>query len=103
MALTPVTRKQSRSSPLSFVGASRRLSSWTRGRRSTVGKVASWAALVVVLPMVWLFLVVWYVVAFGVFGIVTVPLRLLRRHQRKALAVQEEQRDLLRQLAERQG
>lgn len=85
-------------SPMSFVGSARRLLRW-RGPLKLVG--------IVLLPFVWAALVFWYVLAFGIFGIVTIPFRLIRRGQRKSLATQQrmlaEQRAQLDELRRIQG
>ena len=52
----------------------------------------------VLIPTTWLLLICWYVIAFGVFGLLTIPWRFLRRHQRKSLRVQQQQLELLREL-----
>lgn len=85
-----IVLKQTYSSPLSFVGATRRLTGWARRKHGAASTLA-WFAVVLALPLVWVFLVVWYVVALGVFGVFTFPWRWHRRHQRKSLAVQEAQ------------
>jgi Flp pilus assembly protein TadB len=89
--------KQTYSSPMSFVGSARRLTRWARR-----GWWA-WPLAIVALIFMWTFLVLWYLIVFGLFGIITVPLRLHRRGQRKSLAVQQAQLEEMRKLAERSG
>jgi Flp pilus assembly protein TadB len=89
---------QSYSSPLSFVGSARRLIAWAE-RTSGGMAVVAWTSVAIALPCVWLFLIGWYIVVFGIFGVITIPLRLLRRHQRKELAVQQQQLEALQKLA----
>jgi Flp pilus assembly protein TadB len=90
---------QSYSSPLSFVGSTRRLLGWP-GRKTGPTAIMAWTGVAVALPCIWLFLLGWYLVVFGLFGVITIPLRLLRRHQRKELAVQQKQLEALQKLAE---
>ncbi len=87
--------RQTYSSPMSFVGSTRRLSGWARRA------AWRWPFAVVAMLGMWMFLAVWYVVVFGLFGIITIPLRLHRRGQRKSQAVQEAQLAEMRKLAER--
>jgi len=48
-------------------------------------------------------LLAWYIVVFGLFGLLTIPFRFFRRGHRKQLAVQQQQLDVSRQiLAEQQ-
>ena len=82
--------KQTYSSPMSFVGSARRLTGWAKRQEGALA-VLAWLAVAVALPCFWMFLLLWYVIAFGVFGVITVPLRLMRRGQRKSQAIQEAQ------------
>ena len=84
-------------SPLSFVGSTRRLIGLAR-RQPWL-----WPIVLVAIPAAWLFLVVWYVIVFGLFGLVTIPFRLIRRGQRKSLALQRTQLEEMRKLAERES
>jgi Flp pilus assembly protein TadB len=100
----PILSRQTYAAPLSFVGSTRRATAWVRRVGTNWPKAALAASLVaVVLPVVWLFLIAWYVVVFGFFGIVTIPFRLVRRHQRKALAVQKAQLATMQAMMARQS
>lgn len=88
---TPIINKQTYASPLSYIGATRRIAAWARGDRSTWAAVAVWTAAVIAMLSAWAFVTVWYVIIFGLFGVVTFPYRLMRRSQRKALHTQQVQ------------
>ncbi len=62
----------------------------------------AWTSVVVALPIVWVFLIVWYCVVFGIFGVFTIPFRFFRRGQRKSLTVQQEQFRLMQRQMEQQ-
>lgn len=90
---------QTYASPMSFVGGTRRAVAWAR-RQSGLLEVLAWIVALCYLPLFWLFLVAWYVVVFGIFGIITIPIRMLRRGQRKSLAVQKAQLEAMQKMAE---
>jgi len=88
----PITAKQTYAAPLSFVGSTRRATAWVRKVGTNWWKAALAVALVLVLvPAVWLFIFTWYLVVFGLFGLFTIPFRLIRRGQRKSLHAQQQQ------------
>jgi hypothetical protein len=91
------------SSPMSFIGGTRRGIHWAQRQSNTGAKVVAWAGIVLYLPLLWLFLAGWYVVVFGLFGLLTIPFRFFRRSQRKSLAMQQEQLELMREAAEKQS
>lgn len=72
---------QTYASPMSFAGATRRLLGWP-GPMKLLG--------LLLLPIVWVALVPWYFVVFVIFGVFTIPFRLIRRGQRKSLATQKQ-------------
>lgn len=88
----PVLQKRSYSSPLSFTGATSRIiraaSRIENQGLSVTVLVADW---LIVLPFVWSFIVIWYTVIFGLFGIFAIPWRLHRRSQRRAQHLAEAQ------------
>lgn len=93
-----LTTKQSYSSPMSYVGITRRASRLVRV--AVTGKPTGWAIaiLVVLVPLslafvalMYLVLAAWYVVIFGLFGLLTIPFRLFRRSGRKREHLQREQ------------
>lgn len=86
---------QTVSSPMSFVGSTKRILSWAAG--SIPKQITAWVAL----PPVWLFLVFWYIIVLGIFGIFTIPYRFIRRSQRKSNALAAAQLDEMRRLNER--
>jgi Flp pilus assembly protein TadB len=89
---TPVVQRQTYSSPLSFVGITRRTTAWIRRVGTNPGLTAlAVAAGLVFLFMMYAFIAVWYFVIFFLFGIFTFPFRLLRRGQRKQEHLQREQ------------
>jgi hypothetical protein len=73
------------SAPMSFIGASARIWRITRVSAHAWARVLLSALAVVVLPLAWLAVLVWYVVVFGLFGLIAIPFRLVRRGQRKQL------------------
>jgi hypothetical protein len=101
----PVMKSKSYSSPLSYVGSTRRIVSWAKNSedRSPAFSAAIWMTAVLALILVWVFLVFWYVLIFGVFGIFVIPYRLVRRSQRKGVHVQQTalatQQAMLQQMA----
>jgi Flp pilus assembly protein TadB len=84
--------------PMSFVGSTRRMSAWARGHRSLIGKAFAWSCVAVSLLLVWMVIAGWYVIVFGIFGVFTIPFRLMRRGQRKSLAVQRQQLETMKQM-----
>jgi Flp pilus assembly protein TadB len=82
-------------SPMSFAGAAQRA---FRLRRSTQRgpERAMMTLIAAVLTLAWWLIVAsWYVVAIGVFGIVTIPYRLLRRSARKRKMEARRHRELM--------
>jgi len=65
--------------------------SWARHDKGTWAAAAAWAAVAFGLLLVWTFLVGWYVVIFGLFGLFTIPYRVIPRHRRKGLHTQQGQ------------
>lgn len=81
----PVLASRSYAAPLSFVGSTRRMTGWARRVGSNTGAaVAAWITVCCVLPFMWMFVLAWYAVVFGLFGVFTFPYRLMRRSQRKS-------------------
>lgn len=88
----PILRSKTYSSPLSYVGITRRSTAWVR--RVSISKprlTFAIAAVIVFLALMYAFLLVWYVVVFGVFGIFAFPYRFMRRSSRKQEHLQREQ------------
>jgi hypothetical protein len=92
--------------PLSYVGSTRRILTWaTKAARRTPSLAAlTWVGSIVALVAVWIFLVFWYALIFGIFGIFVIPYRLIRRSQRKSVHVQRTslatQQAMLQQMSE---
>jgi hypothetical protein len=86
----PVLKSQTYAAPLSFMGSGRRIVAWAKkiGSRSPGLRVAAWVAAVLAVLITWAFVTVWYFVALGLFGLLMIPYRLVRRSQRKSLHVQ---------------
>lgn len=91
--VSPIIAKRSYASALSYVGSTRRTIAWIKriGRRSTAAAVAAWTAGVTFLALMYVFLVFWYAIVFGLFGVFMFPFRLMRRSQRKNQHMQEQQ------------
>jgi hypothetical protein len=88
----PSVVKRSYASPLSFIGATRRAFAWVRKVGSTPVKAyLAWTAVALYLVLMYSFLVVYYTVVFGLFGVFMFPYRLVRRSHRKAQHLQEVQ------------
>ena len=89
---TPIMPSQTYASPMSFVGSARRIGAWA-GRHDGVPAFAfvAWATALIAIAVTWAFLIFWYLFVFGLFGVFTIPYRLVRRSQRKSLAVQKQQ------------
>lgn len=88
---TPILTKQTYASPMSYVGATRRMLVWAQRDRATWAEIAAWTAVALGLVLVWALLGVWYVLIFGLFGLFVIPYRLVRRSQRKSAQVQRVQ------------
>lgn len=87
----PVIKSKSYSSPLSFVGSTRRLGGWaakTSKRSPSIGALA-WVVAALAMLVAWWFILIWYFIIFGLFGVFVIPYRLVRRSSRKSLHVQQ--------------
>jgi hypothetical protein len=86
----PVLKSQTYAAPLSFMGSGRRIVAWAKkiGSRSPGLRVMAWVGAVLAILVTWAFVTLWYFVVFGLFGILMIPYRLVRRSQRKSLHVQ---------------
>jgi len=86
----PVLKSQTYSAPLSFVGSTRRIAAWASklATRSPVYAVLGWTLAIIAMLSAWSFILWWYIVIFGLFGIFVIPYRLVRRSSRKNLHVQ---------------
>ena len=87
----PVIKSKSYAAPLSYVGSTRRIAAWANGtgNRNPSMTVVAWVVAAIALIVVWAFLLVWYSIIFGLFGIFVIPYRLVRRSQRKSTHVQQ--------------
>ncbi len=104
----PVMKSKTYASPMSYVGSTRRIVAWASklAKRSPAYAVLGWAAAVVAMLFMWSFLLVWYFIVFGLFGLLMIPWRLIRRSPRKNLHVQQTslatQQAMLQQMATQQ-
>jgi len=104
----PVLKSKSYASPMSYVGSTRRIVAWASklGKRSPAFAILGWSAAVMAMLFMWSFLLFWYFIVFGLFGILMIPWRLIRRSQRKNLHVQQTslatQQAMLQQMAAQQ-
>jgi hypothetical protein len=91
LPVDPVIKSKSYAAPLSFVGSSRRLIAWASklAKRSPAYAVLGWVLATIAILAAWSFILVWYMVIFGLFGIFVIPYRLIRRSSRKSLHVQQ--------------
>jgi hypothetical protein len=62
----PIMPRQSYASPMSFIGSARRIGAWARTRsgRPTLAFVV-WVTALTAVAVMWLFLIFWYLVVFG--------------------------------------
>jgi hypothetical protein len=103
-----VLKSKTYASPMSYVGSTRRIVGWSSklAKRSPAYAVLGWTAGILALLFMWVFLLFWYFVVFGLFGILMIPWRLIRRSQRKNLHVQQTslatQQAMLQQMAVQQ-
>lgn len=82
----------SNSSPTSFTGATQRITAPLRRIETDWLRVLAFVAVILlVLPIVYAGLAVWYVLIFGVFSWLVIPWRLHRRSQRRAQDVAQAQ------------
>ncbi len=88
----PVMTSQTYASPMSYVGSTRRIVAWAAaaGVRNAGVAVLVWSVAVMAMLCMWAFLVFWYVIVFGLFGVFVFPFRAVRRSQRKSHHVQRQ-------------
>jgi hypothetical protein len=88
----PVMKSQTYASPMSYVGSTRRIVAWAKkaGVRNAGIAVLVWSAAVLAMLFMWTFLLFWYFIAFGLFGVFVFPFRAIRRSQRKSQHVQRQ-------------
>ena len=86
----PAIKSQTYSAPFSLIGSARRIGGWAAktGQRSPGYSVLAWVLASIAILVAWAFVLVWYSIIFGLFGIFVIPYRLIRRSQRKSLHVQ---------------
>lgn len=97
---TPALSKRSYAAPLSFVGATSRIVAWIGkvGARGPAMAVLAWTSGIVLLALAYSFIVCWYTIIFGFFGLFMVPYRLVRRSQRKSRHLQQAQLATMQQI-----
>jgi len=89
---TPILEKQTYASPMSFIGITRRGTAWVRRVGTNRWKAAlATMALLAFLAVMYGVIAVWYVIIFGLFGVYTIPYRLVRRSHRKQEHLQKAQ------------
>jgi membrane protein implicated in regulation of membrane protease activity len=85
-------RKQTYSSPMSYIGITRRSTAWIRRVGDTPLKTGLAAIAVgLFLAVMYAVLLGWYFVIFVLFGVFTFPYRLVRRSHRKQEHLQKQQ------------
>ena len=88
----PVLNKKSYAASLSYVGSARRITAWVKNIGSNAAlSVLGWVAAVLLILAAWTFVTFWYLIVFGLFGVLAFPFRLMRRGQRKQQHVAEAQ------------
>lgn len=88
----PVMKSQTYASPMSYVGSTRRIAAWAKEAsvRSAALAVLVWIVAALAMLFMWVFLMFWYLVVFGLFGVFVFPFRAVRRGQRKSQHVQRQ-------------
>lgn len=81
------------SSTMSYVGSARRLTTWARSRAGTEQPKAAliWTAAVLAIAGMFSLVTVWYIVVYGIFGLILVPFRILTRGGRRRERLQRAQ------------
>lgn len=89
---TPIMRKQTYASPMSYVGITRRGTAWVRRVGDNQWKTGfAVIGLILFLAVMYTVVTGWYLVIFGIFGLFTFPYRLVRRSHRKQEHLQKQQ------------
>jgi hypothetical protein len=90
---TPMMKKQTYASPMSYVGSARRIKAWTHGWSLSfpLAPVVAWGVLVIGISMAWMFITGWYLFTLVFFWWFVFPFRFFRRSQRKQEALQRTQ------------
>ena len=100
----PKIQKKSYASPMSYVGISRRMIAFARRNSNPPAKgVVAWTIGIAAMLIMWSVITMWYVLIFGVFGLLVIPFRLIRRSQRKSLHVQQQQLATMQAMAAQQA
>jgi hypothetical protein len=91
LPVDPVIKSQSYAAPMSFVGSTRRLVAWANktSKRSPAIAALAWTLSILAMLFAWSFIMIWYFIIFGLFGVFVIPFRLMRRSSRKSLHVQK--------------
>ena len=99
MGLLEVSALQSEkvviSSPLSFDGSARRIWKITHTDNALVKWVLLIPVALMIVSMAWMFVLCWYMVMYGLFGLLFIPFRLMRRSSRKQKRDKLQHRELL--------
>lgn len=82
------------SSPLSFIGSVKRIWKITDVDNPAVKMLLSLVAAALIL-FAWIFVALWYVLIYVIFGILFIPYRLLRRSSRKQKQAKLRHREVL--------
>lgn len=92
LPVEPALKSQTYAAPLSYVGSTRRIVGWAKKAavRNAGLNTLVWVVAAISLLLVWVFLLGWYFVIFGIFGVFVFPYRLIRRSQRKSQHVQRQ-------------
>jgi Flp pilus assembly protein TadB len=89
----PIMDRRTYASPMSYVGSSRRIWTWTRGwgKANPLAASLAWSVLVITIPIAWTVVTAWYVVTIVFFWWFMFPFRLIRRSHRKQEQLQRQQ------------
>jgi hypothetical protein len=90
---TPIVAKRTYAAPMSYIGSSRRIWSWTRswGGRNVVLGILAFFVLTSAVLLAWAVVTVWYFVVVLLFSWLLIPYRLIRRSHRKHEHLQRQQ------------
>ena len=84
------------SAPTSFIGSAKRIWRITESDSSLIKLFLFIPLALILISFTWLFVAIWYVIIFGLFGIFVIPYRLWTRGSRKNRQNRLRHRELLR-------
>lgn len=89
------------SAPTSFVGSAQRIWKVTDNDSAALKWLIIVPIALLLISIAWSFILIWYVIIFGLFGIFVIPFRLLTRGSRKRKRQALQHRELLKAIKDR--